>query len=180
MSTLKISAKQNEVNCTSKYIPCELYFRSALLDETYKASQIANLSEQTISELISETSEIMASVAAVKESAETKIMANEFVDLEWLKRVRLRYNKVSNFRKLLLRELDTRTGLEGKEKAVRAIKKEKASLDAHKEHQQKLKNYEFEKRKFFYALVSQRVGANIFAEMMAQAEEMAQHIAPRP
>lgn len=164
----------------SIYAPSELFFESKILGETYKGSQISNLSEETIRELVSEVAGNLASIEAVKENAEEQIRAGDFVDLDWLKRVRLRYNKTSNFKKLLLRELDVRAGLEGKDAAVRAIKKEKAKLDRHNEHQQKLKEYEFQKRKFFYGLVKEKMGDEVFEEMMQRAGEMASLIIPSP
>lgn len=162
----------------ASYIPSELHFYSKLLDTTYKASQIFDLSEETIRELISETADILASVEATRDHAETQIRVGVFVDLDWLKRVRTRYNKVSNFKKLLLKELDVRQGLEGRQSAVRAIKKEKAKLDAHDEHQRKLKEREFQKRKFFYELVKEKLGGEAFEAMMQRAEEMASALIP--
>jgi hypothetical protein len=162
----------------ASYIPSELCFYSKLLDATYKASQISDLSEETIRELISEAADVMASVEATRDHAEAQIQIGALVDLDWLKRVRTRYNKVSNFKKLLLKELDVRQGLEGRKSAVRAIKKEKAKLDAHNEHQKRIKDREFQKRKFFYGLVQEKLGIEAFEAMMQRAEEMASTLVP--
>lgn len=159
-----------------KYIPTELFFYSECLDETYKASQLQDLSEQTLQTLASELSQVIASIGAVRDDAEAKIRLGEPIDLNWLGRVRFRLNKVLNFRKLVLRELDIRAGMHGKKEAIAAIKREKASISVHQAHQEKMKRREFQKRKFFYGMVKEKLGEAWFDTMMSRAEDMAMSV----
>jgi hypothetical protein len=163
-----------------RHIPRELSFGSELLCKVYMASEVPNLADELIAELISETSEIATSVAATKEDAEYRIARGEFVDLDWLKRVRVKYSKVTGFKSLLLRELDTRRGLHGENKAVAAIKREKAKLDAHEDHQARLKTHNFHKRKFFHGLIRKEIGEIKFEALAKRAYEMANAVAPDP
>lgn len=169
-------------------ISLESHFCSKISGTTYKASQITELPEAVIVDLISEISNVIASLQTDKEDAEYRVSIGESIDLSWLKRVRCKYNKMAVFRSLLFREYTTRNGSENaiasiratKKKATRAIRKEKQLMESHDAHQKALKENAFHTRKFFYELVKQAIGESKFNELVEASKEMAEMVAPRP
>lgn len=176
---MTFATAQNQSTIQS-FQPKELVFLSQANNDIYRASQIPSMPDELIADLISETSSILSSLAGVKEDAEWRAEQGHVVDFDWLKRVRIKYSKVSSFKKLLSHQAEIRLGLCGSRKAVQAVKREKASIDAHNEHQKQLKQYEFAKRKFFYGLVQEEIGKALFNELMTRASAMAESVAPSP
>lgn len=171
-----------------EYAPTELKFHSDIFNADYRASQIAEIAEDVLRSLMSEASELLASLKTTKEDAEQRIAIGEVIELTWLRRVRYRYNKLAAFKGLLFRELDARTDPEGrslsirqeKNKASRAIKREKQRMETQIAHQQSQREYSYHMRKFFYELVKEHVGEMVFNAMVERSKEMAEEVAPRP
>lgn len=163
----------------------ELAFYSEPRNEIYRASQIPELDDDLLHGLISEVLAQQTSVGAVIEEINARIAAKiDDHDLHWERRVRHKHKALGRFAHLLDREACKRSNLKqiaAKNQnsdhnliaQVESLRRKLAKQKKHAEHQELLKKFEYTKRRFFYSFICQKIGDDLFAELMDRAGELA-------
>lgn len=163
----------------------ELVFYSEPRNEIYRASQIPELDDDLLHGLVSEVLAQLTSVGAVIEEINARIAAKiDDHDLYWERRVRHKHKALGRFAHLLDREACKRSNLKqiaAKNQnsdhnllaQVESLRHKLAKQKEHAEHQDLLKKFEYTKRKFFFCFIRQKIGDDLFAELMNRASELA-------